>query len=238
MPSDEQVLNTLDALCDSVTPYLQRVQDEASNLDTLGDWLSVDDGAMAALLYQRVKESEPQAGAAYWLTRTWGLLCWQPVYLALLSVHGCERGVSFEHLQQRVRDNYIAGFAGVALLPAMTLSQAIEHTGQQLAKLSERYQQALNQHLRIRPGFCRYLLADTLIQYSVQLWSAQPNRQQQPLQQWLFQWLRACDLPTQMLSQLVISDDQATYTRTSCCLVYQCGDHPLCQDCPRQRRQA
>ncbi len=235
MTVNQDHLANLDALCDSVTPYLKRLDRDTSNEELDGDWLNTEDGETAALLYQRVKDSQPEAGSAYWLTRTWGLLCWQPVYLALLSVHGCGKGLNFERFGQRVQRDYIAGFSDIDVVDADTVSQAIAQTGQQLAKLSVRYQQALNQHLRIRPGFCRYLLADTLVQYSVQLWSVQPHRAQQPLRHWLTQWLAACDLPTQVLSQLSVIDEQANYTRTSCCLVYQCGDHPLCADCPRLR---
>ena len=42
---------------------------------------------MAAALHAHWRQAHPEAGPAYWLTRSWGMLCWQSIYLAMVAVY-------------------------------------------------------------------------------------------------------------------------------------------------------
>ena len=42
---------------------------------------------VAAALHGHWQQAHPEAGAAYWLTRSWGMLCWQSIYLAMVAVY-------------------------------------------------------------------------------------------------------------------------------------------------------
>ena len=40
-------------------------------------------------VYDAISKCSPEAKQAYWLTRTWDLLSWQPIYLSFISIYGC-----------------------------------------------------------------------------------------------------------------------------------------------------
>ncbi|MEF1192735.1 siderophore ferric iron reductase, partial [Vibrio parahaemolyticus] len=69
----------------TITPYLHgdigRIESDAIHIDN-------DINPIVQELYRQLSETYPESGRAYWLTRTWDLLCWQPIYVALVSIYG------------------------------------------------------------------------------------------------------------------------------------------------------
>ena len=62
-----------------VTPYLDgQIKTLASN-SVKQSIIQIEYNSSEVIrnLYDNLKHSNPEAGAAYWLTRTWDLLCWQ-----------------------------------------------------------------------------------------------------------------------------------------------------------------
>ncbi len=51
----------------------------------------------------------PEAGRAYWLTRTWDLLCWQPIYVALVSSTVFNRSRIW-NIAQYLQPRFVRGF--------------------------------------------------------------------------------------------------------------------------------
>lgn len=43
-----------------------------------------------ARLHNYLSKQYPEAGARYWRARGWGLLIWQPIYLAVIAAHKCQ----------------------------------------------------------------------------------------------------------------------------------------------------
>lgn len=43
-----------------------------------------------ARLHNYLQRQYPEAGARYWRARSWGLLIWQPIYLAVIAAHRCQ----------------------------------------------------------------------------------------------------------------------------------------------------
>lgn len=41
-------------------------------------------------LHTYLSQQYPEAGARYWRSRGWGLLIWQPIYLAVIAAHKCQ----------------------------------------------------------------------------------------------------------------------------------------------------
>lgn len=41
-------------------------------------------------LHSDLSRQYPEAGARYWRSRGWGLLIWQPIYLAVIAAHKCQ----------------------------------------------------------------------------------------------------------------------------------------------------
>lgn len=51
-------------------------------------------------LHHYLSRQHPEAGARYWRTRGWGLLIWQPIYLAVIAAHKCRMVVPLNEMGQ------------------------------------------------------------------------------------------------------------------------------------------
>ncbi|MGL4828181.1 MAG: siderophore ferric iron reductase, partial [Vibrio sp.] len=60
-------------------------------------------------LYRNLQDAHPEAGPAYWLTRTWTLLCWQPIYLAFVAIYACHGLPQLSSIAQYVQTHFISG---------------------------------------------------------------------------------------------------------------------------------
>lgn len=187
-------------------------------------------------LYLSLKSAHPEAGSAYWLTRTWTLLCWQPVYVAFISIYACQGLPHLTQMAQQVQERFIGGFQFEEDEVRTGTSEAlIELAGRELMVLFDHYRQEMNQWTRIRPGFTKHLIADGILGSIVRLHQFAPDLSHDYLRQQAQLWLKACNLPDKLVATLH-SDQQDGHlklVRTSCCLVYKCAGRELCSDCPR-----
>ena len=52
----------------------------------------------------------PEAGPAYWLTRSWGMLCWQSIYLAMVAVYRVGAVPALDRLGRWYEAGLVSGF--------------------------------------------------------------------------------------------------------------------------------
>ncbi|WP_087018352.1 siderophore ferric iron reductase [Thaumasiovibrio subtropicus] len=198
--------------------------------------LGANDGEKIKQLYQNIAKANPEAGSAYWLTRTWDLLCWQPVYVAFLSIYGFKTLPDIARMGQSISLDGVAGFQ----FSDRTHTHGDEETlipqaGEGLRRLFEHYREAVSEWTRIRPGFTRHLFADLILASLVKLQQFLPHIPSLYLREQGRLWLDACQLPMKLLDSLRVDPrtDRLSLVRTSCCLVYKCEGQALCLDCPR-----
>lgn len=187
-------------------------------------------------LYDRLAEKTPESGSAYWLTRTWDLLCWQPIYVSFVSIYACKGLPDIKRMGQYTHPDFISGFQfenGDHHHGAE--SELIRMAGQQLQELFEFYREEMSLWTRIRPGFTKHLFADGILGCIVKLQGFMPQIPNEYLLDQAKQWLAACGLPLKLMSSLCIDSEtnQLKLIRTSCCLVYKCEGRKLCETCPR-----
>lgn len=196
-------------------------------------------------LFHELGEYSPEAGNAYYLTRTWDLLCWQPIYLAFIAIYQCRGLLDLFSIVQHVEPTYTSAFyfANEAVLTGEE-EWLIMQAGRALSQLFAQYREQMNQQIRIRPGFTRHLFADAILQQIVKYQSiineiCNPCKKGGEIGalQHAKLWLEACDLPLKQLDNLRCDSNTGhlTLVRTSCCLAYKCRDVSLCEDCPRLR---
>ncbi|MBY8048295.1 siderophore ferric iron reductase [Vibrio fluvialis] len=218
-----------------ITPYLDgRIGTAQGNEDVIA--LTRNNGEVFASLYEELKAATPEAGQAYWLTRTWGLLCWQPVYLSFLSVYTQKALPDFTRLAQYRRPMFVAGFSFEPHeWQTGKRTQLIYQAAQQLNTLFEQYREAMNQFVRIRPGFTQHLLADMLLSCLVRLQQLRPHYSNAQILTQARLWLDAFELQEKHLASLKLDPEtqQLKLIRSSCCLVYKCHGRSVCADCPR-----
>lgn len=155
-----------------VTPYLCG---ELGHIDNQCIHISHNNNPAIRALYQELADTSPEAGQAYWLTRTWGLLCWQPIYLALIAVYSLKALPDITRIGQRRQPCFVAGFRFEdQSMVSGSHQDLIVLAGKQLQALFECYREGMEQWVRIRPGFTRSLVADTLLACLLRILKDQP----------------------------------------------------------------
>ena len=216
-----------------VTPYLSG-QLAADNGE--GIHISRHHSETIQQLYQQLSLSSAEAGRAYWLTRTWDLLCWQPIYIAFISVYKLNAIPDIKNINQSMHPGFISGYRfHTSELIFGSNDELIAVVGLQLTALFESYRQAISQWTRIRPGFTKHLIADGLLNCIIKMQAYAPALSNTYLLGQAKLWLDAFQLPDKHLSGLQVdpSTNALKLIRTSCCLVYKCESRTLCSDCPR-----
>lgn len=187
-------------------------------------------------LYQQLSEAHPEAGKAYWLTRTWDLLCWQPVYVAFISIYGFHTLPNIREMAQHLKPCFVSGyrFADETHIHGKP-EELIKEAGRQIRELFDFYQQEMSQWTRIRPGFTHQLMSDGIMACLIRLQQRFPQMTNTTLREHAILWLQALGLDANNSHSLYETslDQPLKLVRKSCCLVYKCECRKLCEDCPR-----
>ncbi|MCH7373192.1 siderophore ferric iron reductase [Aeromonas sp. MR16] len=191
-------------------------------------------------LHDHWRLAHPEAGPAYWLTRSWGMLCWQSIYLAMVAVYR----VGAVPALDRMGLGYNAGLVSGFTLPALPMIRGerevlIEAVGRRLRSHWQALFELMASVQRLRPGFIRPLLADDLLAALVRVpdFFGEISREQVAAHAPL--WLAACGLPAEHLAgwrqcgELEPASAVPGYVRQRCCLHHKRSDGRLCDNCPR-----
>lgn len=197
-------------------------------------------------LHLWVKQTYPAAPAAFWLARSWDLLCWQPIYLTLVLARDFQgiddlQGLWFAAPPQE----WGFGLSQPVKLPRIPISclQRSGPVGPDAALvgwLKESiyllYSQA-SQVFGIRASLAQRLAADNLAtallrQYHQSRQGCSPDFDPGPtVNQALQSWLRALDWPGQ-ISLVATPEGDLALRRQSCCLEYRLHGAAKCASCP------
>lgn len=191
------------------------------------------------VLYKDLSERFPEAGKAYWLTRTWDLLCWQPVYVALVSIYRFNTLPNLCDMAQYVKPCFVTGyqFEDQSLVQG-DQKTLITNAGAQIKALFDYYQTQMSEWIRIRPGFTHQLMSDGILAGLIRLQQHFPGLTNATIREHAVLWLQSLELDVdnaQLLHELSI-DQPLKLVRKSCCLAYKCGGKTVCDNCPRKAR--
>ncbi|HGY1013309.1 TPA: siderophore ferric iron reductase [Aeromonas salmonicida subsp. smithia] len=195
---------------------------------------------VAAALYDHWRLAHPEAGPAYWLTRSWGMLCWQSLYLTMAAVYRLGAVPAVDRMGQDYQDGVVSGFT----LPADPMikgdvSLLIKVAGERLQAHWQALFALLGGVQRLRPGFVRPLLADDLLAALVRVPDFFTHVSREQVSEHAPRWLAACGLPAEHLAgwrpASILADTLSPgYVRQRCCLHYKRRDGELCANCPRR----
>jgi siderophore ferric iron reductase len=104
-----------------VTPYLSG-QLAADNGE--GIHISRQNSDAIQQLYWQLSESSKEAGSAYWLTRTWDLLCWQPIYIAFISVYQLKAIPDIKNVSQSINRDLFLGLHFIHQILSLALTKS------------------------------------------------------------------------------------------------------------------
>lgn len=202
------------------------------------DWLDIQSSSLlVARLHQYWQQQYPAAGRSYWAIKSWGMLYWQPLYLAVISVHELTMSFSLQPMQQHYQQGVIAGLQ----LPTIkaqhhhSQQQAITNMAAHLKCYVVKLLTDLNLVARLNERLAMFLLADTLL--AILLIHAQ-RKPQFNIQEMAAHWLQALEISEAgEFIRLSTCSDSLALARKTCCLHYQIGNVAKCANCPKQPQQ-
>jgi len=187
-------------------------------------------------LYDYWKNTHPEAGSAYWLTRGWTMLIWQPLYLAFIGAYGIQGVPKLSLVAQfQGQGGIVAGFTLTKdCLFTGELQALINYAGSELTSLFTALREQFSQQYRLRPGFVAHLLADSVL---INLIAFQQLRTDLDVYQQAKLWFSALELPDKYLSALYKEPESNLWSvkRISCCMHYRRDDGELCANCPKNK---
>ncbi|TFF78917.1 siderophore ferric iron reductase [Aeromonas taiwanensis] len=197
-------------------------------------------GEVAAALHDHWRQAHPEAGPAYWLTRSWGMLCWQSIYLAMVAVYRHKAVPALDRLGQGYEAGLVSGFC-LPLEPMIKgeVETLIAVAGERLQTHWQGLLALVGEGQRLRPGFVRPLLADDLLAALVRVPEFFGEVSREAVAAHAPLWLAACGLPDEHLAgwrpAALPLDGLPGYVRQRCCLHYKRRDGDLCGNCPRRQ---
>ncbi|QLE83945.1 MULTISPECIES: siderophore ferric iron reductase [Shewanella] len=231
----QQVIQQIYQHCEQLSPYLKAMA--TAELQANDSHISVNGSNVTTIksLHHHLQQQAPEAGRSYWLTRSWDLLTWQPLYLAVTAIYQCQALPNLQHMQQRHCDGVVAGFSfSCTACASGSVKQLIQQAGQQLRAMFDHYRVELDQSVRCRPKFTDTLLADTLISRLLLLQQTHPEMPTASLRQHIGWWLEAMSLPLRALDTVHSNcEGKLVLQRSSCCAVYKTQTGSKCANCPR-----
>lgn len=221
-----------------LTPYLHGSIQLRDVNDVESSIIHIDRSSSECIrkLYESLKQAHPEAGSPYWLTRTWTLLCWQPIYVAFIGIYACQGLPKLTSMAQKIEPEFVTGYQFSSYdYQKGSERDLVIRAGKDLNILFDYFRQEMSEWTRIRPGFTRHLFADGILACLVKLSHLSPDLSGDYLLKQARYWLAACDLPAKLIHSLSYDDElkKIALVRTSCCLVIKCQGRKLCLDCPR-----
>ncbi len=218
--------------CEQISPYLAGSVSQTDNNMLRFD---ASNQAFFQQLYSQLQQQNPEADKAYWLTRSWSLATWQPIYIAFISIYGFNTLPNFFHFAQSQAGPMVTGFNfSCTSHQHGNMAELVPQAAAQLKPLFEQYRHELDSQFRCRPGFVNALLVDSLIKCGLRLRQFKPELSLDDVKQNAGLWLVSMELPLTQISKITERNQALFYTRKSCCLVYKTQEGSLCEDCPRQ----
>jgi len=233
-------LNPILDLCRQFIPYLDGCFEDpvASSQQQINSnqWLTgrpCDQSTIQALI-DDLKSQHPDAGHAYIQARTWHLLCWQPIYIAFISIYGLQRLPDFNHFKQQRQHNAIIGFKfESAEITVDKEEQLISPAAKQLKPLFAHYREQLDSVQRCRPHYANRFVADLILGTLIKVKDVNVHFTDQKILQHAQLWLKHMGLSSTFINSLKIKHNQPiSFVRTSCCLADKVNQS-LCSDCPK-----
>jgi len=203
------------------------------------DWLIGEQQDLFTIqaLIDDLEKSNPDAGHSYFKARTWHLLCWQPIYIAFISIYGLKQLPDFTCFKQQRQHNAIVGFTFHSdKIANGQAEQLIPLAASQLAPLLEHYRTQLDSLQRCRPGYSGRFIADLILGNLLKVKNLVPDFSDQDVLKHAQLWIKAMGLPEKLLKSLKVKDGQTIdFVRTSCCLAYKVNSK-LCSTCPKAHK--
>ncbi|WP_448546466.1 siderophore ferric iron reductase [Thalassotalea fusca] len=225
----------------AVSPKLNKAlaYDESQHLHDI--LTNIGNHQILKSLHDQCLSSFPHAGKAYAAIHTWRQLFWQPVYLAIISVHALDVIIDTATLRQSVKQGSVYGYqVGTSSNPIKsqdTLNGNIMYTATRLRKLIDSLFNELSSITKVPRRTAYGLVADCTLSGLMLLPQVMVSCSQRQIKTWAITWLDALGLSGTSDLMTITTKHNASrlmLDRKTCCLHYLNDPENLCVTCPRQ----
>lgn len=223
-------------LCRQVYPHLDGKFQCTDNHKVDHHWIegSTEDVRVIQQLHNKLQENTPNAGRVYWMTRSWNLLCWQPIYISFIAIYALKVLPDFSQFKQQYQHSSITGFVFKnGTIRSGETDQLIALACAQLCPLFEHYRLQLDSFTRCRTSYVQRLLADLVLSSLIKVRDNIELFNDSDLLSHAKLWLTELGIPEHYYHPLIKNNGSPiTHIRTSCCLTYK-ANNDLCANCPK-----
>lgn len=187
-----------------------------------------------ARLHNYLKRQYPEAGARYWRARSWGLLIWQPIYLAVIAAHRCQIILPLNEMGQ---DFPASG------IPSGVLFRHSQFTQGQTSACVQRMAQDLMRGCRhlyssgnasgLTQKNAERVVADCVVSALLMVYPTRVDG----LEELGNVWLTTMGLEGAagfIHYQNIVGESRLALDKKNCCFRYLCHGRAPCDICPRQ----
>lgn len=195
-----------------------------------------DPGQALNVLHETLKQAHPETGAPYWRVRCWGLVCWQPIYLAMICVYQLKAvPLRLQEMEQKQSGEMVAGyFLPDGIWQEGNHETLIKSACEQLNTIFQSYEKAHIEAFGGRSALYQGLLADQLMSALIAIGNLLPDEQKYNLETDFRLWAQAMSLPLKPLAGLNQQEAETPiFVRHTCCLHFRRDGGELCANCPR-----
>ncbi|HKT97784.1 MAG TPA: siderophore ferric iron reductase [Paraburkholderia sp.] len=179
----------------------------------------------------------PEAGCAYWASRCWGILIWQPVYLGVIGVHVAQRALSLAHLAQPIAEGWTREVRMPDHAPAAGDTEAlIAQAAREIAACCAQIYDDLTPLIRVNPAVARGTQADVVLAALLAARKMRPGWSHAQVEALGRQWLAALDIEGcggYFAFERSDGSQALALERQTCCYHYRRHDGEMCSTCPR-----
>lgn len=199
--------------------------------------------AECKIIYNGLRQANPNVHKAYSQYRLWALVYWQPVYIAISAVHLNHGVVDLCRLRQ-IRHQYsISGYVegSLAFKPSRRdLNHLIIEQSHSLKKCLSGYLHELESLAHYKAKQAWGLIADCIALALMKLRQYKdlsPEHLNHVLQQWLLN-MGLQDISRKPVQPLIASSDSnIELKRSHCCFHYLLDPNDICSGCPKYKNE-
>lgn len=228
------------ALFEMAKAYHPALQGDTSSSLSGALMIEHDNTQTIRTLYQHWQTQYPEAGNRYWAARSWTLLIWQPIYLSIVAVHGCQIVPPLDQLAQHVKQGVVAGYSlTTEIWQSETEPTCLSIAALALTQMHHTFFNQCQSIFNLRPHFASRLAADIVLSGLIRLTSIVPSITNERIQELAAQWLHELSWQDESHLMVITLDNHTQHLaldRKSCCFNYCRADGKLCSTCPKLSR--
>ncbi|WP_157822379.1 siderophore ferric iron reductase [Psychromonas sp. Urea-02u-13] len=192
-----------------------------------------------SLLYDFWKTNSPEAGSQYWAVRTWTMLTWQPVCLALIGAYASNEHINFDGFQQHQNAGITSGYQFLQSHVIRPKNSANE-VCKSLNRLLAGYLNSLQKIVPLQESIAHRLVRDQLAKFILQMSELMPvdhiGLARYVFQKWSEQ-LSFNDKDPYLAIDINTETTKWLLKRSACCQHFKRHDGGYCVTCPKQNKQ-